>query len=73
MEDGITSVGFVAIWHENEHSFLVQLRKQTLPNGKKIPSGMKVWIRKQDALGRYDEILKTMGVNNDAINKWKFD
>lgn len=74
LEDGMTSVGFICIWKYNEWgtSILIQLAKQTLPNGKKIPSGYKIWIPTKSFSG-IDDILKKVGIDNDFINKLRFD
>ena len=74
MEDGITTVNFTAIWKYGEKgtSILVQLAKQKLPNGKKIPSGHKIWIPMNKVTG-IDELLKKMGVDNDFLNRLRFD
>jgi hypothetical protein len=72
MEDGLTQVEIVAIWKQTEWSRLVQLRRQVLPNGKKIPSGYKVWIPNNRTHG-VDDVLKTMIIENDFINKLRFD
>jgi hypothetical protein len=72
MEEGDTQLGFVAIWQETAWSRLVQLKKQVLPNGKKIPSGHKIWIPTKVTAG-VDEILKYITVTNDFVNRLRFD
>ena len=72
MEDGHTDIGIVAIWHRTDKATLIQFRKQTLPNGKKIPAGYKVWIRNMDISGT-DDVLKKITIENDAINKLVFN
>jgi len=73
MEEGYTNLGFCKIWAETEWSYWIQFKKQKLPCGKKIPAGIRIWVNKRDAVGGYNAILKTIGVNNLAINKWVFD
>ncbi len=74
MEDGITTVSIIGVWKYDHvpYSCLVQLAKQTLPNGKKIPAGQKIWIPTKAITG-IDEILKEMGIDNDFLNKLRFD
>jgi len=72
MEDGQTELTIIAVWIEKEHATLVQFRKQVLPNGKKIPSGYKVWIKKKSIYG-IDAVLKTILIDNDQINRLVFD
>jgi hypothetical protein len=72
MEDGKSRVEFTQIWHQNEHSVLIQFRKQVLPNGKKIPSGYKIWIPLRDIHG-IDLILKHARIENSRLNKLRFD
>lgn len=74
MEDGITSINFITIWRygDNGTSVLLQPARQTLPNGKKIPSGLKIWIPLGEVYG-IDEYLKKAGINNDFLNKLRFD
>lgn len=74
MEDGVTTVRFIAIWRYGDKgtSILLQLAKQTLPNGKKIPSGYKIWIPLKNMHG-IDELLKKVGLDNDFLNKLRFD
>jgi len=74
MEDGITTINIISIWKYGDkgNSLLVQPAKQTLPNGKKIPSGYKIWIPTSKVHG-IDELLKKIGVDNDFLNKLRFD
>jgi hypothetical protein len=74
MEDGITTVKIVGVWMYDTApgSYLVQFAKQKLPNGKQIPSGYKLWIP-TDSVSGIDELLKKMGVDNDFLNKLRFD
>ena len=72
MEDGRTKLEIVAVWHQTEKATLVQLRRQKLINGKKIPSGVKVWIPNVFLYG-IDSVLKTIVVDNIHINKMVFD
>lgn len=74
MEDGITTVKIIAIWNHKDHPYAswVQLAKQKLPNGKQIPSGKRIWIPVKHIHG-IDELLKKMGVDNDFLNKLRFD
>jgi hypothetical protein len=74
MEDGITTVNFIAIWKYGDKgtSMCVQLAKQKLPNGKKIPSGHKLWIPLSVIHG-CDDNLKKMGIDNSYLNKLRFD
>jgi hypothetical protein len=71
MEEGFTSVEFIALWKKEKGSY-VQLKKQKLACGKKIPSGARIWIWSTD-IGRIDDVLKKIRVNNFAINTWVFD
>lgn len=74
MEDGITTIKIIGVWKYDTcpNSVLVQPAKQILPNGKKIPSGLKLWIPKNKIVG-IDELLKKMGVDNDFLNRLRFD
>jgi hypothetical protein len=74
MEDGITTLNIISIWKYGEKgsSMLVQLARQTLPNRKKIPSGHKIWIPMKN-VHHIDETLKKIGLDNDFINKLRFD
>ena len=77
MEDGLTKVGIVGVYNyynkETKYtSTFVQFRKQVLPNGKKIPSGAKIYIPSKEC-GDIDEVLKTITLTNDFINKLRFD
>jgi len=74
MEDGMTTIRIIGCWEfpDSPWSILVQPAKQTLPNGKKIPSGHKIWIPKDKCFG-IDSLLKKMGVDNSFLNKLRFD
>ena len=74
MEDGWTEVDIIAVWRYGDKgtSTLIQLAKQTLPNGKKIPSGYRLWIAQKDQLN-LDPLLKKMTLKNDFLNKLRFD
>ena len=74
MEDGVTTVKIIAIWKYGDKgtSFLVQLAKQKLPNDKQIPSGYRIWIP-QKAIHGLDELLKKIGLDNDFLNRLRFD
>jgi hypothetical protein len=74
MEDGWTTVRIIAVWKygEKSDSWLVQLAKQTLPNGKKIPSGQRVWVPVEDRHG-LNPLLKKIGLSNDFLNRLRFD
>jgi len=50
----------------------IQLKQQTLVNGKKIPSGHRIWLPKKE-VGGIDELLKKITVTNDMINRLRFD
>lgn len=77
MEDGRTILGLVAVWHypnksNNGINTFVQLRKQTLPNGRRVPSGIRLYIP-ATAMPVIDEVLKTIALNNDFLNKLRFE
>ena len=72
MEDGKTKLEFVTIWKDTGKARLVQLRKQVLANGKRIPSGINLWIPNVLTY-KIDLILKTIVVDNKQINKMVFD
>jgi len=74
MEDGITTINIIAVWRygSNGTSILVQPARQTLPNGKRIPSGQRIWIPTKHMHG-LDPLLKKIGVDNEFLNKLKFD
>ena len=72
LEDGNTTLLLRYIWHRTEKATLIQFKKQTLPNGKKIPADYKIWIRNIDISG-VDDVLKKITIDNDAINKLVFD
>jgi len=71
MEEGFTDVEIISIWIK-EKGYYVQLRKQTLPNGKKIPAKSFVWLWSQD-VSKLDDVLKKIRVNNFVINTWSFN
>jgi hypothetical protein len=74
MEDGATAINIIAIYKYSAHPFawLVHLAKQKLPNGKKIPSGTKIWIPTKN-IHSVDDVLKKIGIDNDFLNKLRFD
>jgi len=72
LEDGYTVLSFITIWHTTDLAINIQLKQQILVNGKKIPSGHRVWIRKKD-VGGIDELLKKITVTNDMVNRLRFD
>jgi hypothetical protein len=79
MEDGITILKMISIWEypnkyrlNGDPSIFVQLAKQKLPNGKQIPSGQKVFIPKGAMINK-DDLLKTITLTNDFLNRLRFD
>lgn len=74
MEDGITTIRIISVWKYSDApwAILVQPAKQTLPNGKKIPSGHKIWIPTDKYYG-IDTLLKKMSVDNSFLNRLRFD
>lgn len=72
LEDGKTTLLFKEICFETEWAICVYLKKQNLINGKKIPSGYKVWFSKKDIINR-DMLLKKIIITNDRINQLRFD
>jgi hypothetical protein len=74
MEDGTTSVNFTKLWQYNEWgtAVLIQLSRQILPNGKRIPSGYRIWIPSSRYTG-IDVLLKKIGIDNDFLNRLRFD
>jgi hypothetical protein len=71
MEEGFTVVEFMKIYAK-PNGFGIVLRKQILPNGKKIPSKSYVWVWASD-VSRIDSVLKKIRVNNFVINTWSFN
>ncbi len=71
MEDGITTVRVISVLN-NTKSLFVKLAKQTLPNGKEIPSRAEIYFPKY-AISKYDKLSKTMDVDNDFLNRLRFD
>ncbi len=72
MEDGRTKICIISVNRETDKAWLIHLRMQTLPNGKRIPSGSEVWFPKKSVYG-IDAVLKTVLVENSFINKLVFD
>lgn len=72
MEDGQTKVEIVSVDKETEKARLVHFRRQTLSNGKKIPTGVTTWIPNK-AIYEVDAVLKFIVMDNDFINKMAFD
>ena len=71
MEDGQTELGIIAVYKDTGKATLIQFRRQTLPNGKEIPSGYKIWIPNTRIYG-IDYILKMAVIDNDSVNKMVF-
>ena len=72
MEDGKTRIEIISVDAETEWSILIHLRKQKLPNGKKIPSGATIFFPRKK-VWKIDTLLKYMVVDNDFLNKLRFD
>jgi hypothetical protein len=74
MEDGITTIEFTSIFKYGDKgtSIFLQPKRQKLPNGKVIPSGHKIWIP-FSAIHGIDDLLKKIGIDNDFLNKLRFD
>jgi hypothetical protein len=74
MEDGVTVINIISLWRYSSsgHSMLIQPAKQKLPNGKKIPAGMKIWVPLKH-VHNLDELLKRVSIDNSFLNKLRFD
>ena len=70
MENGSTHIGII-FTKEYDYAWWTKLRKQVLPNGKKIPSGYILSVPKKRVLG-VDAVLKTMLIDNDYLNRLVF-
>lgn len=72
LEDGNSVIDIIKVCCSTEKAMLVQLRKGTLPNGRKIPAKAEVWIPIK-SISKTDLLLKKMVVENDFINRMIFD
>ena len=66
----LQSAGFKTGLYTSPH--LKDFRERIRINGKKIPSGIKIWIPTR-TIHKIDMLLKYIVIENDQINKMRFD
>ena len=70
-DEGKTRLTIIAVWAETDKAKLVQFKMQKLKNGRKIPSGQRIWIPNRN-IHTIDSVLKTIVIDNLFINKVVF-
>lgn len=68
LPDGYTAVEYKRMVYNTGKATKYSLKRQSLPNGRKIPTNTDLWIP-NTLLGGDDDVFKTVLIDNGFLNK----